>query len=160
MLVMILGICGVTMSAEGRNVPNRMAVSEVGEWVSFNLPDGYVQKHMVVKRDGTGPEAQVTIRVDNIYDSEVVDSKYITEPAGELMTEVTPPEDAAVEITCRPDAFTLKGKEYDGVAIDVTKDGKPYQVWYVSSDIPVYGLGKRTTADGTRDFEVADFGME
>lgn len=158
-VMMTIALCGSIMAEDNVQVPNRMAVSEIGEWVSFNLPDGYVQKHTVVKREGVGAEAQVTIRVDNIYDGEVVNSDYIVEDAGEPVTEVSPSEDAGVAFTCRPDAFMLKGKEYQGVALEVTRDGKPYQVWYISADIPVYGLGKRTSADNTSGFEIGDFGM-
>ncbi|MCD8138713.1 MAG: hypothetical protein LUE17_02870 [Planctomycetaceae bacterium] len=136
-----------------------MAISEVGEWMAFNLPDGYTQVHTVVKRDGDGAEAQITIRVDNVYDGEVVDTKYITETAGEAMTELPEPSSADTTLSIRPTKFTLKGHEYDGVAIDVAKNGEPYQVWYVSSDIPVYGVGKRTNADGFASYEIADFGM-
>lgn len=44
-VMMTIALCGSIMAEDNVQVPNRMAVSEIGEWVSFNLPDGYVQTH-------------------------------------------------------------------------------------------------------------------
>lgn len=154
-----IGLFGVGAAGETL-VPNRLAVAAIGEWVSFELPDGYVQKHTVVKREGEGPGALVTIRVDNIYDDEIVDSNYITETAGEPLAELPHPEREDITLSSAPETFGLKGKQYPGTAITVKRDGKTIQVWYVSSDLPVYGLGKRVDAEGADDFEIADFGMK
>lgn len=158
-LAVLFGVIGVVGAEDAATlVPNRLAVAEIGEWVSFELPDGYIQKHIVVKREGEGPESQVTIRVDNIYKDEVVNSDYKVETAGEPLAELPQPEDPEVTLSCRPEVFTLKGKEYAGVAIDVKRAGEPYQIWYVTADIPVYGLAKRDGFGGSAGFEIADFG--
>lgn len=158
LVVMAIAMCADAGAEDSLQVPNRMAKSEIGEWVVFNLPDGDIQKHIVVKRDGEGVKAQVTIRVDNIYDGEVVNSEYIVEDAGESHVAVPPPHDEKVKIRCRDETIGLKGNEYKGVRLDVERDGKPYQTWYISSDIPVYGLIRRSEANGA-EFEIADFGM-
>lgn len=157
MVVAALMVLGGSALA-GESVPNRMAKAEIGEWVAFALPDGYIQKHTVVKRQGEGADAEITLRVENVYDGEVVDVNYITELAGEALVTLPEPEDPAFTLSCRKTKFTLKGKEFEGLALDIQKDGKPHLVWYVSADIPVYGVGKRTGADGAVTFEMADFG--
>lgn len=55
-------------------VPNRLALAKVGEWATYRIPDGFIQKHTVVERVGEGRKAQLKIRVDSILDGEVVDS--------------------------------------------------------------------------------------
>ncbi|MCC8190108.1 MAG: hypothetical protein LIP77_05645 [Planctomycetes bacterium] len=158
--VLLLGAVGLAGAEEVTMLPNRMAVSAVGEWVEFSLPDGYIQRHTVAERNGEGPEAEVIIRVDNIYDGEVVESSTVTETAGEPETAPPVPSDTSVTLRCYPDTFSIRGAEYEGVAVEVSRDGEPYQIWYVSPDIPVYGLGKRENLNDDGSFEIAGFGLE
>lgn len=139
-------------------LPNRLASAKVGEWVTYQIPDGFTQKHLVVERTGEGAKAQVKIHIDSILDGEVVDTTELVEIAGEESVELPPIEEEGATVSLARKQFNVMGKTLDGYTIEVFKSGKLYQTWEVSPTLPVYGLvGRRTDDGGLTDFEIIDY---
>ena len=157
-LAAVIGI-GSAMALEA--VPNRLATAKAGEWASYGFPNGYTQKQTVISREGDGAEAMVTVRIEDIYENEVVQTREISRPAGEPMTEPEIPDDPNISVDIRQDNTEVKGKTLAATVIVVDKDyddeDDERSEWWISSEIPVFGIIK-VVADGETRFEIVDFG--
>ena len=166
-LVMAVAICGVVWAEDGYNpdlLPNRLSFAKVGEWVSYALPDGYVQKLSVIRRAGDSDEGTVTVRVENLWKGEVVDSREITEVAGESFTAPRVPNEPGVTVALRQEAATLRGSPVAVSVVEInTYSDDPDEVkaveYWITSDIPVFGILKKVE-DGEVEWELADYGGE
>ncbi len=139
-------------------LPNRLATAEVGEWVMYQLPGGFTQRHMVVERTGSGEDANITIKVDDILDGKVTQSHEVTEIAGKPMAPMPQLKDPATTAVVREETVKVKDKSFKCVAVDIKKGNDVMRTWYVSPDFPVYGLVKRVEVKGTEpSFEAVDF---
>jgi hypothetical protein len=161
-MALVIVICVATpLTADGGDpimLPNRLATAKVGEWVTYKIPEGFTQKHMVVERIGEGAKAQVKIRVDSILDGEVVDSIELVEIAGEELTEMPDSEEDGVTVSLARKNLQAAGKTVNGYTIEIFQNGKLYQVWEVAPSLPVYGLvGRKTDDGGQTDFEIVDY---
>lgn len=161
-LTAILAITGGSRIWAGEEtlIPNRLATAKVGEWVSYGLPDGFVQKHTVVERSGDGAEAHLVIRIDNYKDGKIAGTSEIDEIAGEPMAPMPPARDEGAVATVRNEEVVVKGRKVEGLAIDVKKGPALLRTWYLSPEVPVYGLVKRVDSQGNTEFEAIDFGGE
>lgn len=162
LVVAALLVASTAMAEE--MVPNRLATAKVGEWAVYKLPDGYIQKQTVLSRDGSGPEAMVTVRIEDIYNKEVVNTREISIPAGEPMTLPRLPEGRNLEIGVDRKDTDVLGKTYNVTIIEVEdKDAADDEAddteWWVSSEITVFGIVKKYTEDKL-DFEIIAFGEE
>lgn len=159
--LVLVGTLAMPKSADGGDpilLPNRLATAKVGEWVTYKIPEGFTQKHLVVERIGDGAKAQVKIRVDSILDGEVVDTIEMVEIAGEELTEMPDSLEDGVTVELARKNLQAAGKTIDGYTIEIFKDGALYQTWEVAPSLPVYGLVGRTTNDGGQtDFEIVDY---
>lgn len=144
-------------------IPNRLATAKIGEWATYRLPNGYLQKLTVIKRDGEGPEAMVTVRVENIYDNEVVNTIEFARDAGNPMEPPRVEDDPAVswEITTRN--VTVNGKAIVATVVEIEYEYDDDDIddeeveWYMSADIPVFGLIKKVDDDDVT-FELVEYG--
>ncbi|MCD8351733.1 MAG: hypothetical protein LUC93_14085 [Planctomycetaceae bacterium] len=161
---MLLAACPVLMAADHNPdlIPNRLSFAKVGEWVSYSMPNDYTQKLTVVGRDGNPYGEQVTIKVENIYDGEVVTTREITQDAGEPFSAPRVPYDQGVTIALRQEAVAFKGAPLAVSVVEIFHyDEDPEAVtqeeYWISSDIPVFGILKKVE-DGEVDWELADYG--
>ena len=154
---------GAAMAQDGIMVPNRLADAKVGEWASYSLPNGYIQKLTVTKRFGEGPEALVSVKIENIYDGEVVTAQEITQEAGEPTTAPEVPAQEGVTVSVRHDTATVKGKSTPAAIVQIERfsgdedDGK-VEYW-LTRDIPVFGIIKKVE-DGEVQWEIAEWGED
>lgn len=160
----VAAMIGLGAVLAGESVPNRLATAKVGEWASYKFPYGYTQKQTVINRTGDGPEAEVTVRIEDIYENEVVKTREMTQPAGEPMTQPQIPENLgfAISIEIEKRNATVKGKTILATVIEVEKDyddddDDEESEWWVSAEIPVFGLIKKVTDDEIV-FEIVDYG--
>ena len=142
----LFAVMGMTaaMAQDGVLVPNRLATAKIGEWASYKLPDGYIQKLTVAGREGSGELAMVTVRIENIYDGEVVTAHEITQEAGEALTEPRIPEEQGVTVSVRRDTAEAAGKSWPATIVQIDRnrgeDDDGSVEWWVTADIPVFGI--------------------
>lgn len=163
-LCVVAGVAATALAQEDANlIPNRLSFAKVGEWASYSLPNGYIQKLTVVKRFGEGPLALVTVQVDNIYGGKVVDSKQITQEAGDPFTSPGTPPDDGVIVSVRNDLITLKGRQEVAGVVEITKDmgteDQSLVEWWTNAEIPVFGIFKKVD-DGAIAWQLADWGFD
>ena len=152
LVFVVMAIAAVARAGE-EGIPNRLAAAKVGEWVLYKIPGGYTQKQTVVKREGDGAAAKVTVRVDNIYEGQVANSHEMTDTAGTSFAPL-PPTDSGVKLSVSKEKITVKGKTIDAVKLD--KDNGE-SVWYLSPEIPVYGVIK-VISHGSETCDLIDYG--
>lgn len=148
--------CSAALADDDQMVPNRLATAEVGEWATYQLQNGYIQKHTVTKRDGDGPVAMVTVQVENFYDDELVDSREITQEAGESMHVAVAPPGGEVDVSIA--TTTILGRSMQVWTIEIDYDDKDDKdvKWYVSPDVSVFGLIKQESDRG-QDYVLVDY---
>lgn len=158
--VALLFGASTALTAE-ETVPNRLATAKIGEWALYRMADGYTQKHTVAAKSGDGPEAMLTIRVDNIYDGKVVNSAEIQEKAGLPLMPPQVPEDDNVTISIKKEDVAVKGRNIPATVIFIDAqhgtENDDETSWYLSDAIPVFGIIKQVV-DGEAVFELVDFG--
>lgn len=162
-----LAVCMMTaamataMAQEEILVPNRLADAKPGEWASYRLPNGYIQKLTVKKRVGSGPEALVTVKSENIYDGAVITAHEFTQEAGEPMSPPHIPETEGMTVSVRTESASAKGKSLAATVVEVNRyagdEDDTKTEWWVAKEIPVFGLVKRVV-DGEVNFEIEDWG--
>lgn len=162
--VLALGVCGAVGAVEYNPdlVPNRLSFAKVGEWVSYSLPSGYTQKLTVMKRDGDGDTAMVTVRVENIYEGEVTESREITHEAGEPYSAPQVPQRQGVTVALRQETADMKGRPVAVSVVEINTyapdpDERKSVEYWITSDVPVFGILKKVE-DGEIEWELADWG--
>lgn len=165
LMAAVLAMGAAAMAADVL-VPNRLATAKVGEWASYKVPNGYTQKLTVIKREGEGSSALVTVRVDNIYEGELVESTEFTRDAGEPMEPPRVPDEPGIEVEITTRTATIKGKSVSAVVVEIEYDDDYFDdddiedvEWWVSADIPVFGIIRQEVDDDVM-FEIIDFGEE
>ena len=162
-ILFLAALClGASLAVAGEiGVPNRLAVAKVGEWASYRVPNGYTQKLTVVAREGDGPSATVTVRVDNIYDSQVVNSSEIVRDAGEPIEAPRVPGNNVESVEIETRTMTVLNRQLLVTIVDIEYDNGDDDdddvEWYLSGDIPVFGIIKQVTDDNT-PFELVEYG--
>ncbi len=143
-------------------IPNGLYTAEIGDWVEFKMANGNVQKVSVLERSGTGPKGQVTVRTENYRDGRIQDSRRVTQDVGEEY--IDPPADR--DDSEKGDSFgrrkgvaMIQDGEAEVNIIDVYKGDKLLRTWYLTPEIPVYGVLKLVRGDGSLVFETIDFGV-
>lgn len=155
---------GAAAAQDGDLLPNRLSCAQVGEWASYMLPGGYVQKLTVTERTSQDEDAMVTIKVENIYDGKVVDTKEITQEAGPVFAAPTPPNTPGVTIAVRNDIDKLKGRDVVAGVVEISKffgpddEDNTSTEWWTTCDVPVFGILKKITDDEV-EWELHQFGF-
>lgn len=157
-------VAGFAMAADEVTVPNRLSTSKVGEWAVYKVPNDYLQKLTVVSREGEGAAAMVTVRVDDIYDGEVVSSKDVTLEAGEPDSPPRIPDTPGLSVSVDTDDVTVKDQALKATVIKVEKksdagEDDSVSEWWVANEVPVFGIVKKSL-DGEVVFELQEFGSE
>ncbi|MCC8109318.1 MAG: hypothetical protein LIQ30_09815 [Planctomycetes bacterium] len=159
MVFAVLAAASVATAAD--TVPNRLSYAKVGEWASYKLPSGYIQKLTVVDRSGDGPEAMVDVLVENIYDGEVIEAKRISHEAGEPMTSPETSATPGVLVAIRHDTAAVNGRTVPVTIVEVLKNAaeedRSSTEWWASGDVPVFGIVKKVE-DGETVWELDGFG--
>ncbi len=156
--LMALIWCGLTAYAgevEVEGLPNSLADVEPGEWASYAVPNGYIQKHTVTKVEGSGPDALVVVRVENIYEDEVVNVVEVEYKAGEVDNPLDIPDQPGVSLNLRRDNIPFKGTRLPVVIMTINANGENSE-WYLSPEVSVYGLVRQIT-DGKVVFDLLDY---
>ncbi len=142
-------------------IPNGLATAVTGDWVEFRLRDGRNQRVSILDREGSSPDGKVSIRTEHYLDGKILDSRRVSQAIGEEFVE--PPAERDGE---KGDSFgrrrgtaIIQGGEAEVSIIDVYKGDRLLRTWYLSPEIPVYGVLKLVRGDGTSEFEVVDFGV-
>lgn len=124
------------------------------------LPDSrrvYPKALSIVNRSGAGPDAEATVRIESILDGKVVEFTESIQTAGEPLVPLPEPDDGSVTFDFAPETISVMGKELKGFSVKVARDGDWLQTWYVSPELPVYGLAGCRTDDGSGDFQLLDY---
>ncbi len=155
-------LAGLGYAAAMDTVPNRISFATPGEWVSYRLPNGYIQKFTVTKRFGEGPDAMVEITVDNIYDGEIINTKKITHKAGDPFIVPEPPNKPGTVVALRDETVHLNGKLIPVSVVEIlrygeTPDDSGSTEWWSSAEIPVFGIIKKVE-DGETQWELHKHG--
>lgn len=162
-LIMVLALsAGAAKAAERFEkifIPNGLAHAEIGDWIMFKMGDGSVQKHSIVEREGEGPKGEIVIRIENMVNNEVASTRRIRQPIGEEFVEPPTPEGETRHYERRKETVTFEGSALEITIIDVFNKDKLDRTWYLSSELPVYGVIKKVFANGDSEFEVIDFGF-
>lgn len=147
---------GFAVGAE--QIPNSMYNAKVGEWALYNVPGGYQQKQTVAKVEGSGTDAQVTVRIDNIYNNQVVQTQEMVVPAGPQYHGGSPEDGASISIGT--ENVTVKGRSLPATVVTVTSEGDVSKT-YLSMDVPLFGLIRIVNSgDGQEEtaFDLVDYG--
>lgn len=157
--VLLLWGSAVGMAGQAPMIPNSLHDAKVGEWALYKTPNGYEQKHTVVKVDGRGPNASVVVRIDSIYKGEVVQSVEVHHEAGEPTHPFVMPDGAAPtgKIEIENKTVSVKGKPVRATVVEVDNDDNDEMKWVLSDAIPVFGLIKQE-ADDENEYELIDYG--
>ncbi len=154
-------LIAASLATAADTVPNRLSYAKVGEWASYKLPDGYIQKLTVVDRSGDGPEAMVDILVENIYDGEVIEAKRISHEAGEPTTSPDTSAAPGVLVAIRHETAAINGRTVPVSVVEVLKnaaeDDRSSTEWWTSGEVPVFGIVKKVV-DGQTEWELDGFG--
>lgn len=155
-------LCFSVVVAADFEIPNRISVAKVGEWATYTMPNDYVQKQTVVSRTGNGQDDTVVVKIENIYQGQVITTAEVVEPAGKPLREVNRPEaGSGIEVDVKNTTMHVKGKSIPVTVIEVEydeDDDDDYEVkWYLSAEVPVFGIVRQET-DGDVEYELLDFG--
>lgn len=160
-LCVVAGLAAAVPAEDINLIPNRLSFAKVGEWASYKLPSGYIQKLTVSKRSGEGSDALVTVLVENIYDGNLVEAKEITENAGDAFTSPRVPTDPGVFVAVRNETVSYKGKNYVVSIVEFNRDlgteDQDVTEWWSNSEIPVFGIVKKVE-NGEIAWELSDWG--
>ncbi len=150
-------------------IPNGLWDAKPNDWVIFKMRDGSRTRHSVLARSGTGADADITMRSEVLDGDRVVSSRRWVQKVGEQFVE--PPVEGEFSdsgtidrtlytFTRREDAISFDGKEMPIQVVEVFKQNNLLRTWYLSTELPVYGVIKRTSGTSREsDFEVVDFGF-
>lgn len=161
-------VCAVAVSGAGaggeHEVPNPLADSQVGDWVSYAISDDgrQEQKMTVIRRDGDGDGLKVVVKYDTYVNGMLTNSGTTTHSGADFAGQlpVQPGEGVEVEIDARD--IEVKGEAIPCIVVKVTKNeggGKPPVVreWFLSDMIPVYGV-VRQSENGKSTSRLLDYG--
>lgn len=149
-------------------IPNGLWDAAPNDWIIFKMRDGSRVRHSVLSRTGQSKDADITLRSEVLDGERVVSSRRWVQKVGEQFVE--PPvegefsDSATVDrsqytFTRREDAINFDGSEMTIQVVEVYKADNLLRTWYLSAEMPVYGVIKRTSGTSrTSDFEVVDFG--
>lgn len=165
-LVVICALATVAVAGDMMSVmiPNGLYEAESGDWVMFKMADGSKQKFSVVSKAGTGENADVTIRCETFDGDRMVTSRRWVQKVGKNFMQ-PPPEEKDEEqlkkytFNRREDTINFDGSKMGIQIVEVYKSGRLVRTWYLSTEIPVFGVIKRLGANKSTDFEVVDFGF-
>lgn len=140
-------------------IPNGLAHAEIGDWILFKMVDGTTQKHAIVEREGEGPTAEIVIRIENIVNDQPSSARRIRQAVGEEFVEPPVPEGEKHTYERRKETVMFEDSALEITIIDVFNNDSLERTWYLSSELPVYGVIKKVLASGASEFEVIDFGF-
>ena len=158
-LVLAAGAAGAAERFEKIFIPNGLAHAEIGDWIMFKMGDGTVQKHSIVEREGDAPKGEIVVYIQNMVNNEPTTGRRIRQPIGEEFVEPPVPEGESHTYERRKETVMFEGAALEITIIDVFNGDKPVRTWYLSSELPVYGVIKKVLANGDSEFEVIDFGF-
>ncbi|MCD8140050.1 MAG: hypothetical protein LUE17_09800 [Planctomycetaceae bacterium] len=150
-------------------IPNGLWDAKVNDWVIFKMRDGSRTRHSVLARTGAGKDADITLRSEVLDGERVVSSRRWVQKVGEQFVE--PPVEGEFSdngevdrslytFTRREDSISFDGSEMPIQVVEVYKQNNLLRTWYLSTQLPVYGVIKRSSgANRESDFEVVDFGF-
>ncbi len=146
---------------ENIHIANGLTSADVGDWVLFKLPDGKTQKHTVMARNGAGKEATATVQIVDFQGNVPVFSRKVTSPAGEEFVQPPMPEGKKYTFERRKETVDFDGSAIEATIVDVFDgDGsKKIRTWYLSTEIPVYGMIKRVGETGVDEIALVTFGV-
>lgn len=160
--IALFGAIGSAWAGDSNLIPNRLSYAKVGEWAQYELPDGYTQRLTVAKRYGEGPDALVTILVENIYDGKVVTAQEITEMAGDPFASPRVPTTKGVLVAVRNEVVPFKGKSVPVSVVEVNKhlgtEDQEVTEYHTNSEVPVFGIFKKIE-NGETVWKLDDFGQ-
>jgi hypothetical protein len=162
LLAVCAAVCltAAAMAQDANLIANRLSFARVGEWASYTLPGGYVQKLIVIGRSEPGPEGLVTIRIENLYDGQLVEAREIVEKAGEPFAAPNVPVDPGVFVAVRNDIAALKDRDVVAGVVEINKalgtEDQDVTEWWTSADVPVFGIIKKVE-NGENAWELVDW---
>ncbi|MCC8180177.1 MAG: hypothetical protein LIP23_04595 [Planctomycetes bacterium] len=156
--ISMMCLTAVASALDAPQIPNSLHDANVGEWAVYSVPNGYQQMHTVLQVLGEGPSATVTVRVDNLYDGEVVSSAQTHHEAGERYHPAAIPDRDDIVVDVEEVNVKIKGTDIAAVVVEVEQNEEDME-WYLSEQIPVFGMIKQYR-DGDLEYELIDFGWE
>lgn len=144
---------------ENIHIANGLTGASVGDWVLFSMPDGTMQKHTVMEKNGAGTDATAVVQIVDFKGNVPTFSRKVTSPAGEEFIQPPMPEGKKYTFERRKETVDFDGTALEVTVVDVFDGDKKVRTWYLSTEFPVYGTMKRLDADGKAEFSIVTFGM-
>lgn len=160
-LVLFAGVAHAGQRMESVLIPNGLAHAQLGDWITFKMGDGTTQKHSVIERLGDTPTSEIVTRIETFKNGEIQGSKRVRQAIGEELVKPPVPDGEEHAYETRKETVTFEGAALAIDIIDVydAKSNKLLRTWYLSPELPMYGVIKKVFADGSPEFEVIDFGF-
>lgn len=168
-LVLMLFIVSAAV-AEDFYVPNPLGDSVLGDWVLYQTSDdGHQrQKMTVVKIEGEDEDMKITVQFDNIVQGKLVNSGKSVHSIDDFSNEMSSDGKPGTTISLRSEEVSIKNKPVLCTVVTVEREGADaagdgenkqpgLREWYLSEDIPVYGV-VRQEEDGEVKSRLIDFG--
>lgn len=164
-------LCSLTMVARAGEmtsvmIPNGLYEAEAGDWVMFKMADGSKMKYSVVSRTGPGEAADITLRAETFDGDRMTASRRWVQKVGpnfmQPSVEGLEENDKAKKnfsFNRREDTINFDGSKMGIQIIEVFDGNNLIRTWYLSTEIPVFGVIKRVGRSKAADFEVVDFGF-
>lgn len=167
-LVLLLSFVAAAAAAEDFYVPNPLGDSVLGDWVLYQTSDdGHQrQKMTVVKIEGEDDDMQITVQFDNFVQGKLANSGKSVHTVKDFSNEMSSDDKPGVTISLRAEEVMVKNKPIICTVVTVTPDEEDdeeggdasgYREWFLSDDVPVYGV-VRQNEDGETKSRLIDFG--
>ncbi len=140
-------------------IPNGLAHAQIGDWIMFKMADGTIQKHSIIERTGDAPNGEIVVHIETMVNNQPQDARRFRQAIGEEMVEPPVPDGQIHTYRRRRETITFEGTQLEITILDVMSGGSLVRTWYLSTELPVYGVIKKTFANGSSEFEVVDFGF-
>ncbi len=140
-------------------IPNGLAHAKLGDWITFKMADGTQQRHTVIERTGDTPTSEIVVRIETLVNNQPQDVKRFRQNVGEEFVKPPVPYGETHTYRRRQESITFEGTLLEITILDIMNNGTLVRTWYLSTELPVYGVIKKTFANGSSEFEVVDFGF-
>lgn len=166
LLVAFVAVAAVASAEDSEYyIPNPLGDAEVGDWVRYAVSaDGNQEQRMtVVRRQGEGDDLKITVKYDTYSQGKLVNSGQTIHDAKDFTNEL-PAQAGHAEINIDEEEVEVKGTTLVVTVVrfaeepeEGKKTGKTRE-WYLSDDIPVYGVIKQVE-NGEKTSSLLDFGF-
>ncbi len=157
--ILLAGALSAAETLAEVRIPNGLAHAQIGDWILFKMADGTLQKHSIIERTGAAPDGEIVVHIETMVNNQPQDARRFRQAIGEELVKPPVPAGQTHTYRRRQESIIFEGTALDITILDVLNNGALERTWYLSAELPVYGVIKKTFANGSSEFEVVDFGF-